>query len=287
MKQGFRIGAHVSVAGGLLNAPDRALNIGANCMQIFSSPPQQWKSSTYSRQEMEEFKKLVQEKDLLPVFVHAVYLINLASDNPVIVRRSRDALVLDMQFAEKIGARGAIFQIGSHPSGWQEGKRDELINVFEGILRNSPKETLLIVENSAGSGNKIGVTLAQLGQIAQDVIDPRLKFCLDTAHAFEAGYDIRKPNLVTSFAKEVERTIGWKNVVCIHVNDSKTDLGSNADRHENIGEGKIGLSGFRALLSHPDILGKPLIIETPGFADEGPDRKNIQILKKLSIGLLE
>lgn len=278
----MRIGAHVSIAGGLLNAPERALKIGANCMQIFSSPPQQWRASSYTQEEMSRFRQVAAEKDLTPVFVHAVYLINLASDNPVIVRRSRDALILDIQFAEKIGAEGVIFHIGSHPLGWVHGKRDELINTLQSILKNTPRETLLIVENSAGSGTKLGVTLAQLAEIKKDVRNPRLKFCIDTAHALESGYDIRSKEAVDSFADEVERTIGWDNVVVIHANDSKTDLDSNVDRHENIGEGKIGLGGFRALLHHPKLADKPLIIETPGFEDEGPDAKNISILQKLS-----
>lgn len=277
-----RIGAHVSVAGGLLNAIPRAIKIGANCMQIFSSPPQQWRSSTYSEAEMEAFQKEVREKDLLPVFVHAVYLINLASDNPIIVRRSRDALILDMQFAEKIGAQGVIFHIGSHPLGWAQGKRSQLINVFESILRNTPKGTLLIVENSAGSGTKIGSTTEQLAQIKSDIKNPRLKFCVDTAHAFEAGYDLRTKESIEVFVQKIEDAISWDDVVCVHTNDSKTDLGSNVDRHENIAEGKIGLGGFRALLEESRLKEIPLVIETPGFDREGPDAKNIKILQKLS-----
>lgn len=276
-----KIGAHVSVAGGLLNAPTRAVKIGANCMQIFSSPPQQWRASAYTEGEMREFRQTVAEKDLLPVFVHAVYLINLASDNPVIVRRSRNALILDMQFAEKIGAEGVIFHIGSHPLGWSGGKRGELINILESILRNTPENTWLIVENSAGGGTKLGVKLEELGQIRADIKNSRLRFCLDTAHAFEAGYDLRSKKTVELFVDEVERAIGWDGVVAIHANDSKTPLGSNKDRHENIGEGKIGFGGFRALLGQPKFSGKPFLIETPGFDEEGPDAKNIALLKKL------
>lgn len=277
-----RIGAHVSVAGGLLLAPERAEKIGANCMQIFSSPPQQWRSATYAPEEMEAFKEEIHTRDLLPVFVHGVYLINLASDNPVIAKRSCDALILDLQFAQRIGADGVIFHLGSHPLGWSHGKRDQLINAFDSILQNSPQESFLIVENSAGGGHKIGTTIEELSRIYRDIRNERVKFCIDTAHAFAAGYDLRREVDVRRFVDEVNAILGWQHVVAIHANDSKADVGTRKDRHENIGKGKIGKAGFRALLHHPMVMDKPFIIETPGFKDKGPDEENIKILRKLA-----
>lgn len=277
-----KIGAHVSVAGGLNFAIKRALKIGANCLQIFSSPPQQWRSASYTHGELEEFKKELRKQALLPLFVHAPYLINLASDNPVIVKRSMDSLILDLKFSQHIGAEGVIFHLGSHRLGWSLSKREELINLFKRILKNSPSQTLVIVENSSGSGSKIGIKLLELLKIKEDLKNERIKFCLDTAHLFEAGYDLRTKRTIALFASQVDESLSWESVVCLHANDSKTDLGSKIDRHENIGEGKIGLGGFKALLHHPKLVNKPFIIETPGFSKEGPDKKNLDILWKLA-----
>lgn len=277
-----KIGAHVSVAGGLNFAIKRALKIGVNCLQIFSSPPQQRRSASYAHEELEEFKKEVHKKALLPLFVHAPYLINLASDNPVIVNRSVDSLILDLKFSQHIVAEGVIFHLGSHRLGWSLSKREELINIFERILKDSPSQTLVIVENSSGSGNKIGAKFSELSKIKEDLKNERIKFCLDTAHLFEAGYDLRTKRTVALFASQVGESLGLESVVCLHTNDSKTDLGSRIDRHENIGEGKIGLGGFKALLHHPELVNKPFIIETPGFSKECPDKKNLDILWKLA-----
>lgn len=250
-------------------------------MQIFSSPPRAWKSSTYSKEEMGKFREKVVSENLTPVFVHAVYLINLASDNAVIRDRSINALIADMQFAERVGAEGVIFHLGSHRLGWSKGKRDELINHFESILRNTPENTLLIVENSAGSGNRIGGSIEELAKIRKDIKDDRLKFCLDTAHLFQAGYDISKKKKLAALMNKIGRTLRWSNVVCIHANDSKTKLGSRHDVHENIGEGKIGKATFKRLFEAKELKDTPFIIETPGFKNKGPDKKNIDILKGL------
>lgn len=277
-----KIGAHISVAGGLLNAIDRAKRIGANCMQIFSSPPQQWKASSFSSEDREKFKEVAKNKELTPVFVHGAYLINLASQNVEIKEKSKVSLVKDMNFVFEIGGKGVIFHVGSHPIGWPERQKKELFSFIKEIIDHSPEDTILIIENSAGSGTKIGDRFEELAELKIGINSHRLGFCIDTAHAFASGYDLRNSQDVDLFAQKVAQTIGWKSVVAIHANDSKADFGSNRDCHENIGEGKIGREGFSFLLAREETQNIPFILETPGFSGEGPDKENVQILRGLS-----
>jgi deoxyribonuclease-4 len=277
-----RIGAHVSVAGGLLLAIERAETIGATCLQIFSSPPQQWKSSTISLSDCQKFKAVAKEKNILPVFVHGTYLINLASENEFSLQQSKQSLIEDLQFCSRIGSRGVIFQFGSNALGW-EGKKRTLVPVIHDILEKTPSETQFVIENSAGSGNKIGSSMTELSSMVADTNNTRVKICLDTAHAFAAGNDLRTPEAVDVFIRHVEATLGWDHVVAIHLNDSKVDLGSKNDRHENIGAGKIGLEGFRSLVNHPLVRNIPFILEVPGFEKNGPDQKNIDIVTSLCL----
>lgn len=275
-----RLGAHVTTAGGLGTAIERARLIGANCIQIFSSPPQQWRPSSHLPEACEQFKTLLEKNDISPVFVHGTYLINLASDNPLSVKQSMKSLIEDLFFCERIGSNGVIFHMGSHPLGWSGRKREELIGIFQEILKQSPPDSNIIIENSAGGGTKIPKTLEELSQIAGDLENKRIQFCIDTAHAFAAGYDLRTPTDVSAFVATVEEKIGWNSVAALHANDSKVDLGRGADRHENIGYGCIGYEGFASLLTEASLKTIPVILEVPGFEDEGPDRKNMDSIKR-------
>lgn len=275
------IGAHVSIAGGLENSIGKAREIGVNCIQIFSSPPQKWIDSKYSNETLEEFRGKLEVEFISPVFIHASYLINLASDDEFLRKKSTMSLISDLEFASKIGAYGVIFHLGSHSLGWTGNKRIELLKTFENIIEKMPDNVSLLIENVAGGGTKLGSTFAQLGDIKNDLYDKRVGFCIDTAHAFESGYDLRTKENVDDVIDLLNQTIGIENVLAIHCNDSKTSLGSHHDRHENIGDGKIGIEGFRALLNHRLLDDKPFILETPGYNNQGPDRKNVEILKSL------
>ena len=277
----MKIGAHVSIAGNLLNAVAKAKDIGASCIQIFSSPPQSWTGPKFSEETLSNFRDALRKESISPVFVHALYLINLASDNSFLRKSSITALKEDLNFASAIGARGVIFHLGSHPLGWSGLKREELMDSFKRVLENIPESVSLLIENVAGGGTKLGSTFAQLGEMKNDVNDPRLGFCIDTAHTFESGYDMRTKENVDDMVDLLHQTVGMENVLTIHCNDSKTDLGSHNDRHENIGEGKIGIEGFRTLVNHRLMKDKPFILETPGFDSKGPDAKNVEILKSL------
>lgn len=264
----MKIGAHVSAAGGLDLSIQRAKDIGADCTQIFVSPPRQWNQTAHSPEIVENYKKAVSESRIDPNFIHGTYLINLGTQDPKHLQKSIDWLIYGMNEAHKLNMTGVIFHTGSDKGG-------NPAKAIKTILDSSP-EVFLILENSAGAGKIIGDKFTELYRILDEVGDPRLKICLDTCHGFAAGYEIA--SMIDTFDAE----LGLKNLVAIHANDSKFDLGSNKDRHANIGEGFIGKEGFKTLLNDPRLKDIPFILEVPGFADNGPDKENLEILKSLA-----
>lgn len=276
-----RVGAHVSTAGGLDVALLHAQEIGANCLQIFSSPPQQWQMSKHTPEILHQFGEKSRAQNLLPVFIHGTYLINLASDNADQVEKSVQSLIADLHFCRDIGGGGVIFHLGSHPLGWSGKKRADMMHAFKRIFAATPADTILAIENSAGSGSSVAGKLEVFSQIQSDIAESRLRFCIDTAHAFAYGYDLSSANGSDAFISQVEASIGWSSVIAIHLNDSKVPCGSKKDRHENIGEGAIGEIGFTHVLNNQLLSEVPLILETPGFDNTGPDRKNMDRVKNL------
>ena len=266
----MKLGAHLSIAGGIFQAVESAKEIGANTLQIFSSPPRNWKKPKAERLEIEKFRNLVERYNISPVFIHAKYLVNLGSDNRDIQEKSIKSLIADLSLAYKIGALGVIF----HP---HSKNLQPLIENIKRVLQTTPPSTYLILENSAQE------RLETIGEIIKTVKSPRLKFCLDLAHAFQAGYNLATPKGLKELLAMVKEEIGYRNLLLIHANDSKTDLGSKIDRHENIGEGKLGPVPFFVFLNHPATSSLPFIIETPGFREKGlvADKKNLKRLKTL------
>jgi deoxyribonuclease-4 len=274
-----RIGGHVSCAGGLENAIANTINIGGNSMQIFAGSPRMWARSLYSALEAQAFRAGVTKADLNPVYIHALYLTNLASDNPEILAKSKKALITDMQNSALIGSAGVVLHIGSHQGrGWEHDKTLVIESIKE-VLANTPSDAILLLENSAGQNGKIG-SLSELASIFSLLESSRLKVCLDTAHAFEAGYNFTTSNGLEMWLKEIESTIGIDKVELLHLNDSKTPLGSGRDNHQNIGEGYIGESGISMIINHPKLAHLPLILEVPGDGS-GPDKANIDRVKNL------
>lgn len=275
-----RLGGHVSCAGGLLNAVQNTLNIGGNCMQIFAGSPRMWARTLYPLKMTEEFKNIITEKDLNPVYIHALYLTNLASDNPEILEKSKKALIMDMQNSASIGGAGVVLHIGSHQGRGWVADRALVIESIKEVLNMTPLESILLLENSAGQNGKIG-SLPELKDIFDAIESDRLRVCLDTAHAFEAGYNFTTAEGLEMWIKEIESTIGLDKIELLHLNDSKTPLGSGRDNHQNIGDGFIGEAGMRSLLNHPKLNHLPLILEVPGLEGTGPDIANIERVKKL------
>lgn len=274
-------GAHVSVAGGIENAPQRAKDIGADAIQIFGSSPQSFRYQAPKTLSIELFKKRVRDANIRPVFLHGVYLINLASDNPQLVSLSVKSLIEYQELASEIGSMGTIFHLGSHKGRGLEEVIDQVTRACLNVIENSPENVFLIIENSAGTAGKIGGNFSEIGQIIRGIASDKIKVCLDTCHTFVSGYAIHQRGGLRKTLSEFDREIGLDRLTCVHANDSKAPFMSAIDRHENIGQGYMGEKGFEIIVNHPKLKKLPYIIETPGFDQKGPDRKNLDILRSL------
>jgi deoxyribonuclease IV len=276
------IGAHVSTAGGLSTCVGRAQELGAECMQIFLSTPQRWQLPRHTDEQVDEFKRLLGETDIGPNFAHAAYLINLASADPLIRQRSVENLSATLGWAERVGLAGIVVHVGS---GLGKPVEEAEIQVAEALAQVLLSESTcrLLLENSAGSGDTLGARFEQIGSLFDRLgRDARLGLCVDTAHTFASGYDLRVEEGVARAVDEIERSIGLDRLRLIHANDSKVGLGSAVDRHENIGQGLIGEDAFARMLAHP-VLGKlPWVLEVPGYDGKGPDLRNVETLKRLA-----
>lgn len=277
----MRIGAHISSAGGPQGVFERAAAIGAEAVQLFISPPQQWRVPPLKRDQVAAFRA-AHESARIPAFFHGVYLVNLGSDDEALVGRSKDSLTQYLRAAGELGATGTIFHVGSHKGAGFDAVLDQACRTMEEVLRAVPNEALLIMENNAGQGGGIGAKFAELGHIIRGLGgDRRVAVCLDTCHAFAMGYDIATKVGCEAAMDEFDREIGLDRLVAVHANDSKMPLGGVRDRHENIGDGHIGYEGFRTLISHPAFRDVPFFLEVPGIENKGPDTENIERLKRL------
>ena len=279
-----KIGAHVSSSGGVHTAIDRAMDVGAETIQLFSGAPYAWKRKNYTEAEVDAYKKKVGETGVAPDFIHGLYLVNLASSDPALLARSYDALVAEMKAAALIDAKGVIFHIGSHKGAGYEARLNQVVEYVQRIIENTA-EAWLILENAAGMGGAIGSKFAELGTIIREAGSDRVRVCLDTQHSFAAGHDVKTRPGLDKMLEEFDRDVGLERLVAVHANDSKCPLGGGIDRHENIGDGHIGREGFENLLSHPALVEIPFLLEVPGFEDKGPDKENVEILKSLRAGV--
>ena len=284
----MKLGAHVSTAGGLDKAIDRGLEIGCETIQIFGSSPQGWAYRSLPEAQTSAFLEKAKDAGIGPVFFHAIYLINLGTANPTMLEKGIQSLVNYMNLAAEVEAGGVIFHPGSHKGAGYEGIFDQTVSSIERVLENAPDGPQLCLENTAGMGHHIGAKLEELGRIRAAVSSAyrhRLKVCLDTQHAFAAGYDIATRDGLEAMLAEFDETIGLDNLVAVHANDSKYPLGGGVDRHENIGQGYIGLQGFENLIGSSAFKDVPFFLEVPGFDNNGPDRENLDILKQIRSGV--
>ncbi|HVB54716.1 MAG TPA: deoxyribonuclease IV [Candidatus Acidoferrales bacterium] len=276
------IGAHVSAQGGISTAFDRALQIGAEAVQIHPTAPQTWRRLHPDEEQAATFRRRMAETSLDAFFFHAIYLINLATAKEELLAQSRGSLRHHLELANLLGVRGVIFHPGSHKGQGFETVLPQMAEAMRWALDETDGESLLIIENSAGSGDNIGSSFTQISQMMEAVDDPRLRLCLDTAHAFTAGYDLRDPEGLERLVEELGREIGFERLAAIHANDSKAPFGSNLDRHQNIGDGEIGSEAFRRMLADPELTRAPFILEVPGLERQGPDRANVERLRELA-----
>jgi len=277
----MKVGAHVGSSGGLTTAFERAAAIGAETIQIFGAPPQQWRRRKIRPEECEAFKAMTVETGIEPVFIHGTYLINLATGSPDQLDKSTEALSGDLQLASAIGAKGVIFHVGSHKGVGFEQVVSQICEALRKVLDSTPDDAWIILENSAGMGGSVGSKIAELGAIIDGCKSERLRVCLDTEHAYAAGYNLADPDGVEETMAEFDREIGLDCLVAVHANDSKIPLGGGVDRHDNIGEGHIGRKGFEVIMAHKAFADVPFLLEVPGFEKEGPDKRNVDLLKEI------
>jgi len=276
-----KIGAHVSAAGGLYNVIENAKNIGAECIQIFGASPRQWYAKMPAKETVERFKSEIEKSKIGPVYLHASYLVNLATPMRGLLKKSIKSLTDHLAICSQIGAEGLIFHVGSGKDTIKKAALDQEILAMKKVLKGVPGSAQLIMENTAGGGKKIG-TVEDIAYLHKKVSSPRVKVCIDTAHAFESGMiEEYNPAEVKKLFDTWDEALGMENITVLHVNDSKTKSGSCHDRHENIGKGHIGLNGFKALAKEKRLKDKAWILEVPGFKGNGPDKKNVDILKSL------
>jgi apurinic endonuclease APN1 len=282
----MKIGAHVSTSGGPATCFDRAEAIEAEAIQIFLTPPQQWRSSKFDEDQIKEYRERAAASYLGEyVFVHGVYLINLASEDEPNLNRSIGSLKSALISCSQLGINGVIFHLGSHKGMGLEAVFAQIVRACTNVLEGTPDDALLILENSAGAGGNIGSKFADLGHIIREVGNTRVKVCIDTQHSYAAGYDFATAEGLEMAMTEFEQEVGFDQLVAVHANDSKVELGSGRDRHENIGDGLIGIEGFRRILHHRAFQNVPFLLEVPGFGEaKGPDKPNIDLLKQLRGG---
>jgi len=277
----MRFGFHVSIAGGFSKVAERARVRSCETIQFFSRNPRGWKYSPLNKKEVEEFRSSVRSAGFSPIFLHMPYLPNIAFSKSKFYKPSIQSLVIDLHRADRLGAQFLIIHIGHR----MESSEEEAIEaVSQGINRAFEKvknSVTLLMENTAGQGTEIGYKFDQIKRIIEGVEeDGRLGVCLDTAHTIEAGYNISKKEGLEKTLEQFDKTVGLKRLHLLHLNDSKTPLGSRRDRHWHIGEGYIGREGFRTLINHPLLKHLPGIMETPR-KDTVEDLKNMEVIKSL------
>lgn len=277
----MRLGAHVSISGSLDLAVDRAQALGCECLQIFYGSPRQWRTIAYPDEAVALFGEKRRAAHLDPLVAHGAYLVNLAAPDRGIRRRSIASLLATTRGVERLEGLGAVTHLGSR-LGAPRAQAIKRIAASVREILNGTDRVMVLLENSAGSGDSLGAAFEDFRDIL-DLLDgePRVGACLDTAHLFAAGWDLRSRDGVEAMVAAFDRAAGWERVRVLHLNDSKAPLGARVDRHDNIGEGHIGVDGFRAIMTHPRLRLLPGIIETPGFERQGPDRRNLARLRRL------
>jgi len=276
-----KVGVHVSIAGSLDLAVDRAKDAGCNVFQQFSRNPRGWSSKPLSDPDCELYKKKIATTGLLPVD-HMPYLPNLASPKPEIWDKSVQSLTAELDRCGKLGIPYLVTHLGHHLGDGIAGGRARVIKAINTALASSGSATMLLLENTAGEKNSVGSSFEHIGAILAGLSDDkRVGVCFDTCHAFAAGYELRTADGIASTLAQFDEQIGFSRLRLIHLNDTKGDLGSGLDRHEHIGMGYIGENGFRRILHDPVFVRLPLVCETP-VDERRDDRGNIAKVRELA-----
>jgi deoxyribonuclease IV len=280
-------GAHVSVSGGIHSAVDRAEAIGASAVQVFTQSPRMWRPTDHDPANFDRFKSRRAEAGLDGVVCHALYLINLAAQDDAVYEKSVAALVNTVQVACAIEADGVVFHVGSHLGAGLDAGLERAVPALQRALEHCSETTWLLIENSAGAGGTLGRSVAELARLVDDLgRHPRVGICLDSCHLWVSGVDVTDPAALDACLDEVDETIGLDRLRVLHLNDAAAELGSNRDRHANVGEGLMG-EDLGLFLANPRLQGLPTILEVPGPDGHGPDAGEIQKLSELHARWME
>jgi deoxyribonuclease IV len=275
------IGGHVSSAGGLCCALERAEEMGCETMQVFNQSPRMWRPTRHSPEDVDAFREALAVSPVESVYIHAVYLINCASPDAEVREKSLRSLTHAVCIGDAIGAAGVVFHPGSGKSAATPETFDLIATAMREVLAETERCELLL-ENTAGAGGTVGRSFAELAEvIARAGGDQRIGVCLDSCHLLASGHEVRDAENLTTVVDGCEHLLGLDRLRCLHLNDSKTPLGSNRDRHANIGEGELGEGGVRVFLGEPRFEGLPVLLEVPGPNGKGPDREQIGKAKRL------
>jgi len=280
----MRIGAHISIAGGVSKSIGRAKAAGCEAVQIFSGNPRGWKIKPFDPEELKRFHLLCHQEDIRPVIIHSPYLINLAAPDETIYRKSMVAFRNELVRADQLGADGFVIHIGHHlGEGIESGIRKMADSLRESIDSLPELKTRILLENTAGEGSSLGHRAEYIAEIMEfSGVGDKLYLCFDTCHAYVSGYDIATARGLDETMDKIDRLIGLDRLRVVHFNDTKFGLGSRRDRHEHIGEGKIGMAGMKRIARHPALQEKTFILETPKDTPES-DLRNISLLKSFRI----
>ena len=270
------IGAHVSLAGGLARAVERGAERGCRAIQIFNQSPRMWRPTAYGEQDLRAFAEALAASDVQAVLIHTVYLLNCASEDDDIRAKSLTSLVHSLRVGDSIGARGVVLHPGSAKQGDVKRALARAAKTIREALAESERCPVHL-ENTAGAGGTLGRSVGELAELLAGVDSAdRASLCLDSCHLLASGYDIRTPAGMDAMVDEVSGAIGRERIGSLHLNDSQAPLGSNRDRHANIGGGELGETGCAAFLAHPALQSLPCVLETPGENRQGASREEVQ-----------
>ncbi len=277
------LGVHVSIAGSIREAPARAHELGCNTMQIFSRSPQEWRKSSLLSEDIRVFKERCVRFKIDPVFVHMPYLVNLASPVRGLREDSTRAYIEDVEECRQLNVRYLVTHMGSHKETSERSGLKRFIQSLDRIaIATKGSGVRLLLENTAGSGSWLGYTFSHITEILSGVKEPeRLGVCLDTCHAFAAGYDIATAAGLKEMLEQAHKAFGLTKIQLIHLNDAKDGLRSHRDRHEHIGRGLIGPAGMKRIIKHPALKKIPFILETPK-QNAHDDMLNLAVVKGLA-----
>jgi deoxyribonuclease-4 len=277
------LGAHTSTSGGVSKAVERAINLGFTAMQIFTKNNNRWLAKPLEQKEIKKFKINIENSNIKFVVAHDSYLINLCASNPELLEKSRVAFIDELTRCEQLGIPFLNFHPGSHTGrGEEEGLKviAESINMAHDKTKDFKVTSML--EITAGQGTALGYRFEHIAKIIELVESKeRMSVCIDTAHLFAAGYDFRSKETYYKTMQDFDRIIGISKLECFHMNDSKKELGSRVDRHDHIGNGFIGIEGFRNIMNDEKLVSVPKILETPKGKDQLEDLENLEVLKNL------